>query len=189
MKKSSHLRKVMTILLIIDSYMLPFDCNDVKAADHKILNVQNIYEPNNISEDFYLAYDSSIKASNESDNRKDDVVRCAYNLIGKPYVYGAAGPNEFDCSGLTQYVYKTTGENLSRTTYTQVKEGVEVSRNDLAPGDLVFFNTNGYMSHVGIYVGNGSFIHAPRTGKPVMVSSLNEGYYCERFAAARRIFN
>lgn len=188
MKKCSQLIKVIGILSIIDSYMLIFGCNNVDASEYVVSNVKNICEENNIIDESCLAYDSSIISLNESDNRKSDVVKCAYELIGKPYVYGATGPNEFDCSGLTQYVYKSIGQNISRTTYTQVKEGIEVSKYDLCPGDLVFFNTQGYMSHVGIYVGNGSFIHAPRTGKPVMVSSLKEGYYCERFATARRIF-
>jgi peptidoglycan DL-endopeptidase CwlO len=115
------------------------------------------------------------------------VVNYAYKFLGKPYVYGAAGPNAFDCSGLTQYVFSKMGVDLSRTTYTQVGEGTKVNRSDLKPGDLVFFNTQGSISHVGIYVGNGEFIHAPRTGKPVMVSSLSDGYYSQKYATARRI--
>ncbi len=117
------------------------------------------------------------------------VVNYAYKFLGKPYVYGAAGPNAFDCSGLTKYVFSKFGVNLSRTTYTQVGEGTKVNRNDLKAGDLVFFNTEGSISHVGIYIGNGEFIHAPRTGKPVMVSSLSDGYYSQRYATARRIIN
>lgn len=115
------------------------------------------------------------------------VVNYAYKFLGKPYVYGAAGPNAFDCSGLTQYVFSKMGVDLSRTTYTQVGEGTKVNRSDLKPGDLVFFNTEGSTSHVGIYAGNGEFIHAPRTGKPVMVSSLSDGYYSQKYATARRI--
>lgn len=115
------------------------------------------------------------------------VVNYAYKFLGKPYVYGAAGPNSFDCSGLTQYVFSHFGINLSRTTYTQVGEGTKVNRKDLKPGDLVFFNTQGSTSHVGIYIGNDEFIHAPRTGKPVMVSSLSDGYYSQKYATARRV--
>lgn len=118
-----------------------------------------------------------------------EVANYAYKFLGKPYVYGAAGPNAFDCSGLTQYVYNKFGIGLSRTTYTQVGEGIKVKRSDLKAGDLVFFNTEGSISHVGIYIGDGEFIHAPRTGKPVMVSSLSDGYYSERYATARRILN
>ncbi|WP_297418619.1 C40 family peptidase [Clostridium sp.] len=122
-------------------------------------------------------------------SKGSEVVNYAYKFLGKPYVYGANGPNAFDCSGLTQYVYNKFGVGLSRTTYSQVNEGIKVNRNDLRPGDLVFFNTEGSISHVGIYIGGGEFIHAPRTGKPVMVSSLSDGYYAEKYATARRIFN
>ena len=118
-----------------------------------------------------------------------EVVNYAYNFLGKPYVYGASGPNSFDCSGLTQYVYNRFGVGLTRTTYTQVNQGVKVDRSNLRPGDLVFFNTQGSISHVGIYIGDGDFIHAPRTGKPVMISSLSDGYYSSKYATARRILN
>lgn len=193
-KKCSHLKKILIVLSILDSQMLLTSCIDVKAADYKITDTKKIYEDENTSYDNsckiqYLLYESSYQELSDADSKKNDVVKCAYTLIGKPYVYGATGPNEFDCSGLTQFVYKSTGKSISRTTYTQVKEGIEVNRNNLMPGDLVFFNTTGNISHVGIYVGNGSFIHAPRTGKPVMVSSLSSGYYRDRFATARRIFN
>jgi cell wall-associated NlpC family hydrolase len=122
-------------------------------------------------------------------SKGNEVVNYAYKFLGKPYVYGATGPNAFDCSGLTQYVYNKFGIGLSRTTYSQVNEGIRVQRSDLKPGDLVFFNTEGSISHVGIYIGNGEFIHAPRTGKPVMVSSLSDGYYANKYATARRIFS
>lgn len=127
--------------------------------------------------------------SRGSVSKGNEVVNYAYKFLGKPYVYGASGPNSFDCSGLTQYVYNKFGVGLSRTTYTQVNQGEKVDKSNLQPGDLVFFNTEGSISHVGIYVGGGDFIHAPRTGKPVMISSLSEGYYSERYATARRILN
>lgn len=128
-------------------------------------------------------------ASRGAISKGNEVVNYAYKFLGKPYVYGATGPNAFDCSGLTQYVYNKFGVNISRTTYTQVNEGTKVNKNDLKAGDLVFFNTEGSISHVGIYIGNGEFIHAPRSGKPVMVSSLSDGYYSKKYATARRIFN
>ena len=133
--------------------------------------------------------DSESKASRGAISKGNEVVNYAYKFLGKPYVYGATGPNAFDCSGLTQYVYNKFGVDISRTTYTQVEEGTKVKKNDLRAGDLVFFNTEGSISHVGIYIGDGEFIHAPRTGKPVMVSSLLDGYYSTRYATARRIFN
>ena len=146
----------------------------------KIIKAPSDLEVNSNNED---------KVSRGTINEGNEVVNYAYKFLGKPYVYGAAGPNAFDCSGLTQYVYNKFGVNISRTTYTQVNEGTKVNKDNLRAGDLVFFNTEGSISHVGIYIGNGEFIHAPRRGKPVMISSLYEGYYAERYATARRIFN
>jgi cell wall-associated NlpC family hydrolase len=139
--------------------------------------------------DAVVATDEGDKTSRGAISKGSEVVNYAYKFLGKPYVYGAAGPNSFDCSGLTQYVYNRFGVYLSRTTYSQVNEGIKVRRSELRAGDLVFFNTEGSISHVGIYIGDGEFIHAPRTGKPVMVSSLSDGYYASRYATARRIFN
>ncbi|SHI49545.1 Cell wall-associated hydrolase, NlpC family [Clostridium cavendishii DSM 21758] len=115
------------------------------------------------------------------------VVQYAYNFIGRPYVFGAAGPKVFDCSGLTQYVYARFGVSLGHYTGSQWGAGSSVSRGNLQPGDLVFFNTYGPISHVGIYVGGGDFIHAPSSGKTVTVSSLGESYYASRYAGARRV--
>lgn len=89
--------------------------------------------------------------------------------LGKPYVYGAAGPNAFDCSGLTSYVYKNAlGIDIGRTTYDQLNAGIEVSQSELKVGDLVFPHSG----HVGIYIGNGQMIHAPQTGDVVKISPV-----------------
>jgi len=104
----------------------------------------------------------------------------AYAQLGKPYVYGATGSANFDCSGFTQYVYENAaGVDISRTTYSQINEGQAVSEDQLQPGDLVF----PHAGHVGIYVGNGQMIHAPQTGDVVKVSPVPNVY------AARRILN
>lgn len=106
------------------------------------------------------------------------VLNEAYKHLGKPYVWGATGPNSFDCSGFTSYVYKkVTGRWIGRTTYDQINVGTPVSRSQLQPGDLVFTSAG----HVGIYVGNNNFINAPRTGSNVSVMPLWSFY------AARRI--
>lgn len=106
------------------------------------------------------------------------VLNEAYKHLGKPYVYGATGPSNFDCSGFTEYVYnKAAGIDISRTTYSQINVGTPVSRDNLQPGDLVFPHTG----HVGIYIGNGQMIHAPQTGDVVKVSPVY------KFYAARRI--
>lgn len=132
------------------------------------------------------------KNTNSSINRgvnksSSQVANYSYNFLGRPYVYGANGPNAFDCSGFTSYVYRHFGVSLPRTARSQFSAGSAVSRDNLAPGDLVFFNTVGYLGHVGLYIGGGDFIHAASSGR-VKISSLNEGYYRTRYAGARRVF-
>ena len=105
------------------------------------------------------------------------VLNEAYKHLGKPYVYGATGPNSFDCSGFTSYVYAKLGYSIGRTTYNQINAGREVSYSQLQPGDLVFPHSG----HVGIYVGNGMMIHAPHTGDVIKVASVY------KFWRARRI--
>ncbi|MFD5412216.1 C40 family peptidase [Streptomyces nojiriensis] len=95
----------------------------------------------------------------------------AYGAIGKPYVWGATGPGSFDCSGLTQAAWRSAGVSLPRTTYTQINAGRRVSRDQLAPGDLVFFYSG--VTHVGLYVGNGQMIHAPRPGSTVRLAPID----------------
>src|SRR5450830_519993 len=98
------------------------------------------------------------------------VVLLALQHLGKPYVWGATGPNSFDCSGLVCYVYAQIGVGLPRVTFDQVHCGRAVAPSGLAPGDLVFFRHN---NHVGIYLGGGFFIHAPRTGDVVKITPLS----------------
>ncbi|KGK87925.1 MULTISPECIES: C40 family peptidase [unclassified Clostridium] len=120
-------------------------------------------------------------------NGRVDVVSYAYKFMGKPYVWGAAGPSAFDCSGFTLYVYRAFGVNLGHYTGTQFATGQAVSKESLLPGDLVFFNTDSSISHVGIYVGGGQFIHASSGSGKVIVSSLSGSYYASRYAGARRV--
>ncbi|MFU8875352.1 NlpC/P60 family protein [Micromonospora sp. SL4-19] len=98
-------------------------------------------------------------------------IKTACAQVGDPYVWGATGPNSFDCSGLTQYAYKAAGISLTHFTGAQWKEGRAIARADARPGDLVFFGSD--LHHVGLYLGNGLMVHAPRTGKPVQVSNIN----------------
>ncbi|MFE3826270.1 NlpC/P60 family protein [Streptomyces sp. NPDC059092] len=104
--------------------------------------------------------------------RAEAAVAFAYGAIGKPYVWGATGPGSFDCSGLTQAAWRAAGVALSRTTYTQINAGRRVARSELTPGDLVFFYSG--ISHVGIYVGGGQMIHAPRPGTAVRLAPVDE---------------
>jgi cell wall-associated NlpC family hydrolase len=108
-------------------------------------------------------------------------------MVGKPYRYGGNSPNGFDCSGLVQYSYSRVGINIPRTTRSQLNAGTTVSRTSLRAGDLVFFDQEGRkFSHVGIYIGDGRFVHAPSSGKRVRINNLNERYWKKHFTAARR---
>jgi len=111
------------------------------------------------------------------------VVSIAMQYLGVPYRWGGASPSGFDCSGLVMYVFAQVGVSLPHSSYAQYGMGSPVSRDQLQPGDLVFFDGLG---HVGIYVGGGSFIHAPHTGDVVRISSLS-GWYASSYVGARRI--
>nr|WP_245979491.1 NlpC/P60 family protein [Streptomyces diacarni] len=104
--------------------------------------------------------------------RSARAVAFAHRALGKPYVWGGTGPSGYDCSGLTQAAWKAAGVALPRTTYSQIHAGTRVSRSRLAPGDLVFFYDN--VSHVGLYIGGGRMIHAPRPGTSVRVAPIDQ---------------
>ncbi|MCX4988984.1 MULTISPECIES: NlpC/P60 family protein [unclassified Streptomyces] len=114
-------------------------------------------------------------------SRAAAAVSYAYAKLGSPYVWGATGPDAFDCSGLAQAAYRSAGLSLPRTTYAQINAGQRVSRSELRPGDLVFFYAG--ITHVGIYVGNGQMIHAPNPSAPVRVAPIDE----MPFAGATRV--
>lgn len=114
-------------------------------------------------------------AADAPNTRAAAAVSYAYSKIGSPYVWGATGPNAFDCSGLMQAAYRSAGVSLPRTTYAQINAGHRVARSELQPGDLVFYYSG--ISHVGIYVGNGQMIHAPNPSASVRVSPLDEMPY------------
>lgn len=117
------------------------------------------------------------------------LISSAMGLLGIAYRFGGTTPSGFDCSGLMQYIFrKALAINLPRTTLQQATAGVYVSRNNLQVGDMIFFRTIGNrISHVGMYVGNGRFVHSPRTGKSVQISSLDNKYWSSRYATARRV--
>ena len=119
------------------------------------------------------------------------VVEYAKQFLGRPYVWGGNGPNSFDCSGFTKYVYAHFGYTLNRTASAQLSNGVSVSRSELQPGDLVFFyngRVSTPVSHVGIYVGDGQFIHASTNTYAVQYDSLYSNHYNNTYVYARRIF-
>ncbi|NUP23627.1 MAG: NlpC/P60 family protein, partial [Streptomyces sp.] len=120
-------------------------------------------------------------AAQAPNSRAAAAVSYAYTKLGSPYVWGATGPDAFDCSGLTQAAYRSAGISLPRTTYAQIDAGRRVSRSELQPGDLVFFYSA--ISHVGIYIGNGQMIHAPNPTAPVRIAPIDE----MPFAGATRV--
>ncbi len=110
----------------------------------------------------------------------------AARQIGIPYRYGGSTPHGFDCSGLVHYAYRRAGKAIPRTT-AQLWAGTDpVNRRDIQVGDLLFFRIDGKMSHVGMYLGNNRFVHAPSTGKVVSIANLSSDYYRKAFIRARR---
>ncbi len=116
--------------------------------------------------------------------RYGGVVGVAMQYLGTPYVWGGASPGGFDCSGFVMYVYSQVGVYLPHLAADQYNYGTPVSRDELEPGDLVFFDGLG---HVGIYIGGGQFVHSPHTGDVVKISSLDESWYAATYVGARRL--
>ncbi len=129
------------------------------------------------------------RGDNNSNNIGEQIVAFAKTFLGTPYVYGGNGPNCFDCSGFTKYVYAHFGYSINRGATQQLSNGVAISRSQLQPGDLVFFrhNTTKPVSHVGIYIGNNQFIHASTNSYQVQINNL-AGHYSNTYVYARHIY-
>jgi cell wall-associated NlpC family hydrolase len=124
---------------------------------------------------------SSAAATSSEAATRATALEHAMSKIGSPYRYGATGPNAFDCSGLVSWAYKQAGKSLPRTSRAQSQVGTPVSRDNLQPGDLVFFYKP--VSHVGIYIGDGKIVHASTRKSPVKISDINR----MKFNSARRV--
>ncbi|MDD6876223.1 MAG: SH3 domain-containing C40 family peptidase [Clostridiaceae bacterium] len=168
----------------------PSTANDPDALDPNITeDLPNSSNYATIEETISPADVVQALEASPTTSERTKIVEYAMTFIGTRYVYGGASPSTgFDCSGFTQYVFKNFGYSLNRSSAAQIKNGTSISKDELRPGDLVFFSRAGYaVGHVGIYVGDNSFIHAPSTGDYVKISSLDEAYYLTRYVGARRI--
>ncbi len=183
-KKKLKIKKVKSSRILrtaINTHSKPLPSKRIKKRLQKKYTMDDI---------FFKASQPNIRFSNfNSKTRK--IATLAKKKLGKRYVWGATGQrNTFDCSGFTNYVYKKNGINIPRTSINQSKFGKFVSRSNLKKGDLVFFDTSkrrkGYVNHVGIYLGNGKFIHASSAKKKVVITSLSKKFYSQRYKGARR---
>ena len=177
------LTAVFTVMLICILHTNHACAASKSSMKEKIINVK----VNTLSRRHKIASRGSVYSIRGAD--MNSVVSYAKLFIGIKYVYGASGPNSFDCSGFTMYIMKMFGMNLPHSARSQAALGISVSKNNLMQGDLVFFSTSGgrSISHVGIYIGGGNFIHASSDG--VKMSSLNGGYYSRNYVTARRIIS
>ena len=135
---------------------------------------------------------SSGSSSSSTSTSASKLIDYAKKFLGKPYVWGAQGPNGFDCSGFTYYVFKNSaGITLPRTSSLQSNYGTSVSKSNLKPGDLLFFDTvgsnNGGVTHCGIYIGNNQMIHAASGQGKVVINNINNSYYINSYVNARRV--
>lgn len=135
-----------------------------------------------------------VSGSNDSNNSGstslsagEKLAAYAKTFVGYSYVYGGSSPSGFDCSGFTQYCARQMGYSIQRTATAQLSNGTKVSRENLKPGDLVFFGYGNTASHVGIYIGDGNFVHAQNSSTGVVITSLSQSYYDSRYLTARRI--
>ncbi|MFZ0254525.1 MAG: C40 family peptidase [Gammaproteobacteria bacterium] len=118
-----------------------------------------------------------------------EVVAVAKTLVGAPYKYGGTTPDGFDCSGLVQYAYKKAGLNVPRSTKAQLRYAASVSVANVSAGDVLFFRVSDRkVAHVGIYTGDGRFIHAPSTGRRVSYSRIDNPFWKKRLVSAGRLY-
>ncbi|MCX7816533.1 MAG: NlpC/P60 family protein [Syntrophales bacterium] len=145
-----------------------------------------------VIDDYYIVSPEQYAATKAQtlgeDYLREEITLTSKRFIGIPYLWGGTSPEEgFDCSGFTMTVYRLNGLDLPRTSQMQFEIGEPVNSEDLKKGDLVFFATRGgkKVSHVGIYLGNGKFVHAPGQGKKIRIDSLNNKFYARKYVGAR----
>lgn len=140
-----------------------------------------------VSADYVVEVDASAIAA--SSTQGQEIANYAVQFVGCKYVYGGTSPSGFDCSGFVQYVFKNFGISINRTSSSQYSNGTAVSFSQLQAGDVLFFSksSSGSISHVGLYIGNGQFVHASDYGVGVIISNLSDAYYTTGFVGARRM--
>ena len=134
--------------------------------------------------------DVSVPASGSSGSSSDlgqQIATYAQQYVGYPYVYGGKSPSGFDCSGFMQFVFAQFGYQINRTATAQLANGYYVEYDDLKPGDIIYFGFGSTASHVGMYIGNGQFVHAQNSSTGVVITSLSEPWYANRYLCAHRI--
>lgn len=130
------------------------------------------------------------RPSPEEDALRRAIVLDALGQIGRPYVYGGTTPKGFDCSGLVQYVYKQQGLSVPRNSRAQFKASEKIDLDDALPGDLLFYKISGrQVNHVAIYLGEGQAVHAPSSGKHVIVAPIGNKWWKKRYVAAGRLID
>jgi cell wall-associated NlpC family hydrolase len=162
-----------------DWYKVKFQYGTLGWVRSDFLDIPGVSKPRKVQSE-------TVVASVPDGDKVSGVLRSANGMRGTKYVFGGTSRSATDCSGFTLQVFRANGIKLPRTAREQVHCGVPVKRADLQPGDLIFFNTRGFVSHVGIYIGNGRFIHASSGGRKVQENALT-GYYSKRYITARRV--
>lgn len=173
------------------------ECAKLKPNKYYSIMVGAILEDG--SECYSLPVDFKYKAAQRSTAKEkaymannpiaQQLIDTAAQYLGVPYVWGGTSPSGFDCSGFVQYVCKQNGISIKRVADDQLHgSGTAVSKSQLQPGDLVFFGSGNYATHVGMYVGDGMMIHAPSTGKNIMYTSIESDYYSSRYIGAKRVY-
>ncbi|MBW1982408.1 MAG: C40 family peptidase [Deltaproteobacteria bacterium] len=166
-------------------------CGDFASRTEALHKAENLVASGVIREYYLVKPDehaATVQKKYAAIDLRNRLVRTATSYLGLPYRWGGSSPRKgFDCSGLTMAVYRLNGLKLPRSSRQQFKTGYQIPPGKLLKGDLVFFYTSGghRISHVGIYIGHGKFIHAPGTGKQIRIDRLDNVYYSRHFAGAR----
>ncbi|MBD3652764.1 C40 family peptidase [Kangiella sp.] len=162
------------ILILVSSFLL-FACSSAPER------LQTQTQPQTIKEGYQFPQPASAKG--------DNIALMAQSMLGKRYLYGGSSPQQgFDCSGLVYFTHTQVGDYVPRTSRDQLYASRKITLNELQPGDLLFYRINGKPSHVGIYIGEKKFVHAPSSGKAVSITTMDNPYFKPRLIRAGRLY-